>query len=228
MKRIFIEGNYIIIDFNNGQPTTDLASGKTTAQIRGLNFVFSCTNPQQVENILTSEVANGEWFDETGLVAYDVATLTTLLRTNTANFSSASGGSGAITFLEHVLELSSDDLKAQVFGAILVPEPPVGFIPVEIVSNFYVISKTTPYDVTGANFHINSSTGISVNVPDSMFTFAPDNAVQSIAYESMVVDSPQGIGAGYSKSINLSNFTALTLGDGTLKVITTYALQEIS
>lgn len=90
MARIFTSGNYLICDTPNG--TREFAKKITVYHIIGRNIVIS-ENDIKLE-IPLSEVT--DYTNEAGDTSYTITTLTTFLRSNTGNFSTASGGSEVI------------------------------------------------------------------------------------------------------------------------------------
>ena len=108
-KKIYTQGNYLLIDKGDGNLPTDFALINTTAQIRGtLSVVIKCSEPEQVIEISQNEILIGDWFQEDGITAWDFNSLVTFLRENTG-FNPASGGSGAGSpKYKAVISLSSD------------------------------------------------------------------------------------------------------------------------
>lgn len=90
MAKIYTSGNYLICETPNG--IREFAKKITVYHIIGKNLVIS-ENNIKLEIPLT-EVA--DYTNEAGDTAYTVATLTTYLRLNTGNFSTASGGSEVV------------------------------------------------------------------------------------------------------------------------------------
>ena len=91
MKRIFVSGNYIIVDKNGNVTPYPMNSSEYNEYSDHLTLI-------KHPNINTTEFhfdSIGTWFDEAGAVAFTVNSLKTFLRENTS-FNSASGGSGAV------------------------------------------------------------------------------------------------------------------------------------
>lgn len=89
MAKIYTSGNYLVCETPNG--IREFAKKITVYHVVGNNILIK-ENDIKLE-IPLSEVTN--YTNEAGDTPYTVATLTTFLRANTGNFSTASGGSEA-------------------------------------------------------------------------------------------------------------------------------------
>lgn len=89
MAKIYTSGNYLVCETPNG--IREFAKKITVYHVVGTNILIK-ENDIKLE-IPLSEVTN--YTNEAGDTSYTVATLTTFLRTNTGNFSTALGGSEA-------------------------------------------------------------------------------------------------------------------------------------
>lgn len=105
MAKIYVSGNYLIVDSPDG--LTEFACKQAVYNITGKNISIKQDNLKI--NIPLSEVAN--YTNEAGNTPYTIATLTTFLRANTGNFSSASGGSGAETLNYTIITTSTYTLQ---------------------------------------------------------------------------------------------------------------------
>lgn len=100
MNKIFIDGNYLIIE--EGGTQYEYAANKTV-YTRRLNPTDTFTIVENGvdrtaagrKNIPAADITSGLWFEEDGTTRFTIASLTTFLRNNTG-FKTASGSSGAI------------------------------------------------------------------------------------------------------------------------------------
>lgn len=91
MKKLYLSVNYLIAFQDGLENPFGLSS--TFYDETTLNFQF--VDKVNRGRIIIAKTDVGDWFDETGLVPFTEATLRTFLQTNTGNFKTASGGSGA-------------------------------------------------------------------------------------------------------------------------------------
>ena len=92
MKKLYVSGNYVIADNNGTLSEYPLSKSVYTKVETGYLIKETIDSGQLL--IQTADIPN--WYDESGSVAFSEATLIDFLRTNTGNFKTASGGSGAI------------------------------------------------------------------------------------------------------------------------------------
>jgi len=98
-NKVYESANYVIIEKNTD--TFTFSKSRTLYNERTKDGITSFDLNESEDGriyINQAEVTAGEWFLEDGVTPYTVASLRTFLRENTANFKSASGGSGAIGF----------------------------------------------------------------------------------------------------------------------------------
>lgn len=98
MNKIYVSGNYIIVEDASGK-LTSYPKSKSEYCEQVDCFVLRKYPNKAIVEFKFAEI--GTWFNEAGDTAYTEATLRTLLRENT-DFSSASGGSGAIPITQSV------------------------------------------------------------------------------------------------------------------------------
>lgn len=91
MKKLYISGNYLIVDDGAGT-VKEFALGHVTYEETNENFVLNQKSTEDYKAILKSDIAN--WYDEPGTTPFSEATARTLFRENTG-FKIAPGGSGA-------------------------------------------------------------------------------------------------------------------------------------
>jgi hypothetical protein len=95
-NKIYTSGNYVIIE-EDGRGIFQFSKSKTIYNERDkdgvTNFVLNESEDGRIF-INQADVTSGDWFEEDGITPFTVDGLRTFFRDNTANFSSASGGSG--------------------------------------------------------------------------------------------------------------------------------------
>jgi len=94
MYDIYIKGFYLIIaDLTNGN-TKEFQQSATSVQYNEERGIISITGPRTEQQITTDDISVGDWLIN-GVEVLVISEFLDFLYSNTGNFSSASGGSGA-------------------------------------------------------------------------------------------------------------------------------------
>jgi hypothetical protein len=188
MNKIYLSANYIIVERQEGDDPAILTefaiahtvytrrfNGQFPAPIDQFQIVEGGISPKANGRVVipVSELDpdTGVWFDETGLIRFTDATLTTFLRENTG-FNPASGSSGAeLQFIE--VPITAAEMVKFYDGTGIDILPPCG------VGNYYDAEKiifeykfnSIAYNPSGVAFFV-TSCGINLDFQSNIWTNA--------------------------------------------------------